>query len=169
MVLGFMCAALEAQETMYGVRGGVTFSSLSFDKAIDFENDNRIGGYFGGFADFGISDSFSIMTEVQYASEGAKDKPFRLGMIQIPVQLRWAITDGVKLGAGPQLSFITWKSQDVFNQYVFSVVGGLEVMLTDMVFIDARYNHGISNLLQEGLLDNEAFNRSFQLGIGLKM
>lgn len=169
MVIGFVFSITQAQETMYGVRGGAVFSSLSFDNAVSFENDGRVGAFFGGFVDWRVSDSFSIMTEAQFSAEGAKDKPYRLGFIQLPVQLRYQIGEIIKIGAGPQFSFVTWTNQDAFTRYMFSALGSVEVMLTDMIFLDARYNHGITNVLKSEMTDNKAYNRSFQLGIGLKL
>jgi opacity protein-like surface antigen len=161
-------SAKQAQETMYGVRGGVGLSGLSFDQEVDFENDERVGVYFGGFVDFAISKKFSVMTEANFSSEGAKDEPYQLDFIQIPVQLRYNISDEIKIGAGPQFSFVTWDNQNVFAQYVFSVVGGIELMFTDMFFVDLRYTYGITNVLEEPN-DNEAQHSGFQLGIGIKL
>lgn len=159
-----------AQETMYGVRGGAVYSNLSYDNDVSFDNDSRIGAFFGGFVDFGVSKKLSVMVEAQFSAEGAKDKPFRLGLIQIPVQIRYDLWETVKIGVGPQMSFVTWTHQDIFTQYMFSALGSIEVMVTDMIFLDLRYNHGITNILKEGSLeDNKAYNRSVQLGIGLKL
>lgn len=172
LLLGFalISIGLQAQETKYGIRGGAGLSSLNFDNSVEFDNDSRVGAYLGGFADLGISDSFSVMIEAQYAAEGAKEKPFRLSLIQVPVQLRYALSPKVTVGAGPQLTFIAWDTQDVFNQYAFGAVGSLEFLITDMFFVDFRYNLGLSNVLEGGLLsDNEATNSSVQIGIGIKI
>lgn len=166
--MGIGLHAVQAQETMYGIRAGIGLSGLSFDQEVDFDNDERIGAYFGGFVDFGISRRFSILTEANFSSEGAKDEPYQLDLIQIPVQLRYSLSDDVKIGVGPQFSFVTWDNQDVFAQYMFSLNGGVELMFTDMFFVDFRYSHGITNILEESG-DNEATNYAFQLGIGIKL
>lgn len=168
--LAFVALSVQAQQTKFGIRGGAALSSLDFDNSVEFDNDSRVGAYLGGFADLGISDSFSIMVEAQYAAEGAKEKPFRLSLIQLPVQLRYAISPKVTLGAGPQFSFIAWDTQDVFNQYAFSAVGSLEFLITDMFFVDFRYNLGITDVLDNSFMsDNEARNSSVQVGIGIKI
>ena len=168
----FVCilalTSVRAQETMYGIRGGVGLSGLSFDRPVDFDNDERIGAYFGAFVDFGISQKLSVMTEANFSSEGAKDEPYQLDLIQVPVQLRYNISDEIKIGAGPQFSFVTWDNQNVLAQYVFSVVGGIELMFTDMFFVDLRYTYGITNVLEEPN-DNESQHSGFQLGIGIKL
>jgi opacity protein-like surface antigen len=168
LVVVLALTSVQAQETMYGVRGGIGLSSLSFDQDIEFDNEDRLGAFFGGFVDFGISERFSIMTEANFSAEGAKDEPLQLDMIQLPVQLRYALSDDVKLGVGPQFSFVTWDNQNIFSQYAFSVVGGLELMVSDMFFIDFRYTYGLTNVLEEPTT-NEANNSSFQLGFGIKL
>ena len=168
MVVGFVLTHLHAQETKYGVRGGIGLSSLSFDENIDLDNDDRVGAFFGGFVDFGISEKFSVMTEANFSSEGAKDEPLQLDYIQLPVQLRYALSNDVKIGVGPQFSFTTWDNQNILAQYGFSVVGGIELMVSDMFFLDFRYTYGFTNVLEEPT-SNEANNSSFQLGFGIKL
>jgi len=158
----------QAQETMYGVRGGIGLSSLNFDQSVDFDNDDRIGGFFGAFVDFGISEKFSVMTEVNFSAEGSKNEPYEIDFIQVPVQLRYALSNDVKIGVGPQVSFTTWDRQDVLEQYALSVVGGIELMVSDMIFVDFRYNYGFTDITQIPV-DNEATNSSFQLGFGIKL
>ncbi|MCB0383663.1 MAG: outer membrane beta-barrel protein, partial [Psychroserpens sp.] len=63
-----------AQGTSYGVRGALNISNLDFDPDATFVNQHRNGFAFAGFADFGISDNFSILTELQYSAEGAKEE-----------------------------------------------------------------------------------------------
>ena len=168
LVLGFALTSLQAQETKFGVRGGIGLSSLNFDQSTEFDNKDRLGAFFGGFADFGISEKFSVMVEANFSSEGAKDEPYQVDFIQVPVQIRFALSEDVKIGVGPQMSFVTWDRQDVLDQYAFSAIGGIELMVTDMFFLDFRYTYGFTNLIQVPA-DNEATNSSFQLGFGIKL
>jgi hypothetical protein len=158
-----------AQGTSYGVRGAFNISNLDFDPDATFENKHRNGFAFGGFADFGISDSFSILTELQYSAEGGKDEDLRADYIQLPVMARFAIGDKFTVGAGPMLSLKTWKNQDAFSTFTFSGVGGVEYMITDELFIDARVHYGLSNILDEDLPNVEAQNTTFQFGFGIKI
>ena len=168
LVFGFDLTSLQAQETKFGVRGGIGLSSLNYDQSPSFDNDDRIGAFFGGFADIGLSEKFSVMTEINYSSEGAKDEPYQVDFVQVPIQLRYALSDDVKIGVGPQLSFVTWDRQDVLEQYAFSLIGGIELMVTDMFFLDFRYTYGFTNLIQVPV-NNEATNSGFQLGFGIKL
>ena len=158
-----------AQGTSYGVRGALNISNLDFDPDATFVNQHRNGFAFAGFADFGISDSFSILTELQYSAEGAKEETLRADYIQLPVMARISIGNKFTVGVGPMLSLKTWANQDGFATFTFSGVGGVEYMITDELFIDARVHYGLSNILDEDLTDLEAQNTTFQFGFGIKI
>ncbi len=158
-----------SQETSYGIRIGYNISNLDFDPDATFENKHRNGMAFAGFVDFGLTNSISLLTELQYSAEGGKEEPLRADYIQLPIQLRYNITDALKVGVGPQLSLKTWEDNDGFSTFAFSAVGGLEYMITDEIFIDARYSYGLTNILDEDLTTAEAINHNIQFGIGIKI
>ncbi|MEY8848932.1 porin family protein [Psychroserpens sp. XS_ASV72] len=158
-----------AQGTSYGVRGGYNISNLDFDPDADFENKHRNGFAFGGFVDFGISDNFSLLTELQYSAEGGKAEELRADYIQMPIMARFGIGNKFTFGAGPMISLKTWKNLDGFSTFTISGVGGLEYMITSELFIDARVHYGLTNILDEDLTDAEAQNTTFQFGFGIKI
>ncbi len=159
-----------AQDTDYGVRAALNISNLDFDPDATFDNQHRNGFAFAAFADFGISDSFSALVELQYSAEGAKADDLRADYIQMPIMARIGIGAKLKVGVGPMLSLKTWKEQDAFSTFTFSGVGGLEYMISDELFVDVRVHYGLSNILDEDLNGNlEAQNTTFQFGIGLKL
>ena len=63
----------------------------------------------------------------------------------------------------------TWKNEDGFSTFAFSGIGGLEYMITDELFIDARYSYGITNILDKDLTSVEAKNSNIQFGFGIKI
>ncbi|WCO03065.1 porin family protein [Psychroserpens ponticola] len=158
-----------AQGTSYGVRGAFNISNLDFDPDATFDNQHRNGFAFGGFVDYGISDNFSILAELQYSAEGGKHETLKADYIQLPIMARFAIGNKFTFGAGPMLSLKTWADQDGFSTLTFSGVGGLEYMITDELFIDARVHYGLSNILDKDLTDVEAQNTTFQFGFGIKI
>lgn len=158
-----------AQGTSYGVRAAFNISNLDFDPDATFENKHRNGIAFAGFVDYGISDNFSILTELQYSAEGGKEETLRADYIQLPILARFAIGNKFTAGIGPMLSLKTWKNRDGFSTFTFSGVGGVEYMITDELFIDARVHYGLSNILDEDFTDTEAQNTTFQFGIGIKI
>lgn len=158
-----------SQETSYGVRAGLNISNLDFDPDPTFRNDHRNGFAFGGFVDWGVSDSFSILTEIQYSAEGAKEEDLKAEYIQLPVLLRFSLGEKFTIGVGPMLSLKTWKKDDLFETFTFSGVGGLEYMITDELFIDARVHYGLSNILDKDVNAFEAQNTTLQFGFGIKI
>ena len=158
-----------SQEVSYGVRGGLNISNLDFDPDPTFNNQHRNGFAFGGFVDYGISDNFSIQAEIQYSAEGGKADELRADYIQLPIMARFGLGDKFTVGIGPMASLKTWEERDGFATFTFSGVGGLEYMITDELFVDARVHYGLSNILDKDLTDMEAKNTTFQFGFGIRI
>ncbi|HNQ28467.1 MAG TPA: outer membrane beta-barrel protein [Aquaticitalea sp.] len=164
-----MATVSYSQSTLYGVRAGLNVSNLDFEPDPDFRNMHRNGFFFGGFADFGISNSLSALVELQYSAEGAKADDIKADYIQMPIMFRYTIGDTFTIGAGPMASLKTWKNKDAFSTFAFSAVGGVEYMITDELFIDARFSYGITNILDEDINGLEAKNNNIQIGVGIKL
>ena len=128
-----------SQEIRYGVRGALNVSNLDFDPDAAFVNQHRNGFAFGGFVDFGFTEELSLLTELQWSAEGGKEDALRADYIKMPILLRMALSDRFIIGAGPQVALKTWKDNDGFSTFTFSGVAGLEYMITDELFLDARY------------------------------
>lgn len=158
-----------SQQIKYGVRGALNISNLNFDPDASFENKHRNGFAFGGFVDFGLSEEVSILAEIQWSAEGGKAESLRADYIHLPVLLRLLVSERFALGAGPQFSLKTWEEQDAFSTFAFSGVLGLEYMITDDLFVDARVSFGFSNVLDQDLTDNSATNNVLQFGFGIKI
>ncbi len=158
-----------SQGTSYGIRIGYNISNLDFEPDATFENKHRNGFAFAGFADIGLTESLSLMTELQYSAQGGKEEPLRADYIQLPIQLRFNLSSDLTIGVGPQLGLKTWKDNDGFSTFVFSGIGGIEYMITEELFIDARYSYGITNILDEDLTTDEAKNHNIQIGFGIKI
>ncbi|SDS29170.1 Outer membrane protein beta-barrel domain-containing protein [Formosa sp. Hel1_31_208] len=159
-----------SQETSYGVRGGLNISNLDFEPDATFNNQHRNGFAFGGFVDLGITETFSTMIEFQYSAEGGKADDLRADYIQMPIMARFTLADKFTVGVGPMVSLKTWKDQDAFSTFTFSGIGGIEYMINDELFVDARIHYGLSNILNEDISgDLEAQNTTFQFGFGIKI
>ena len=159
-----------SQEVSYGVRAGVNISNLDFDPDATFTNQHRNGFAFGGFVDYGITENFSVQLELQYSAEGAKADDIRADYIQMPIMARFSIGDKFAIGVGPMVSLKTWKNKDAFSTFAFSGIGGVEYMINDELFVDARVHYGLSNILNEDTVtDFEAQNTTFQFGFGIRI
>lgn len=156
-------------EFKYGVRGGYNISNLDFDPNPNFENKHRNNMVFGGFVEYFTSESFSISAELQYSAEGGgKDESLRVTYIQLPILFKYHFSSNFAIGVGPQAGQKTWSHEDGFKNNAFSGVAGIEYMLSDTVFLDARYTYGLTNILDDSS-SFEARNTNIQFGIGLKL
>lgn len=156
-------------EIKYGVRGAFNISNLDFDPDPTFENKHRNNMAFGGFVEFIPKQSYSIQIELQYSGEGGgKDEALRVSYIQLPVLFKLSLGPKFSIGAGPQAGLKTWSHEDGFKNLAFSGVAGVEYMLGDILFLDARYTYGLTNILDNSS-SFEAINTNIQIGIGIKM
>lgn len=157
------------KDVKYGIRAGYNISNLDFDSAPPIENRHRNGFAFGFFAEIPLSEIISVNTELQWSAEGAKEREIRANYFNLPIQLRFALSENLTVGAGPQVSLKTWEDNDGFSTFAFSGVAGIEYMFTSDLFIDVRYSYGLTNILDEDLTNLEANNFNFQIGIGIKI
>jgi len=156
-------------EIKYGVRGAFNISNLDFEPDATFENKHRNNVAFGGFVEFIPKESYSILTELQYSAEGGgKDESLRVTYIQLPILFKLNLGTNFSIGAGPQVGLKTWSYEDGIKNFAFSGVAGIEYMLGDILFLDARYVYGLTNILDDSS-SFEARNTNIQIGIGIKM
>jgi len=158
-----------SQDIRYGVRAGLNVSNLDFDPDANFENKHRNGFAFGGFVDYGFSETVSLLAELQWSAEGGKAQDLRADYIKLPVLLRLAASDRLTFGAGPQLALKTWQDNDGFSTFTFSGVVGIEYMITDELFLDTRLTYGFSDILEENVNGLKAKNHVIQFGFGIKL
>ncbi|MDX1470359.1 MAG: porin family protein [Flavobacteriaceae bacterium] len=167
LILLFFTIIGFAQETYYGFRAGLNYSTLNFDSNDD-DVDGRYGLVVGGFIDHEFSEKLSLLAELQYSAEGAKQRELRADYIQLPLMLRYKIGEWFKVGLGPQGAIKVWSHEDGFQNVVFSGVAGIEYMFTDELFFDLRYSFGLSDVLDDEI-PLDARNNYVQLGFGIKL
>jgi hypothetical protein len=156
-------------EFKFGVRGAYNISNLDFTPDPTFENNHRNNMAIGGFVEYFPSESFSMLAELQYSAEGGgNDEALRASYIQLPLLFKLHLGTNLSIGAGPQVGLKVWSYEDGFKNFAFSGVGGIEYMLSDILFIDARYTYGLTNILDNDS-NFEAKNTNIQIGIGMKM
>ena len=155
-------------DTRYGIRGGMNVSNLDFKPEPLFDNEHRNGFYFGGFSEFSFSETMFLNVELQWSAQGGKAQEIRADYINLPVQLKFNLSETLSVGVGPQIGLKTWKNKDGFETWVFSGVGSLEYMFTDDLFFDVRAVYGFSNILDDAT-NLEAKDFTIQFGIGMKI
>lgn len=157
-----------SQTVNYGIRAGFNISNLDFDPDATFDNNHRNGFAFGGFIDYGLAETTSLYAEIQWSAEGGKGEDIEADYLNLPIMLRFNLGN-LTVGAGPQASLKIWGSNDAFSTFVASGIGGLEYMITDELFIDARFIYSFTNILDQDLSDIEAKQTNIQFGVGIKL
>ena len=153
------------QGVVFGVRGGYNISNLDFDGTPFMENKHRNSFYFGAYADIGLSGGVSLVPELQFSAEGAKDEDLHLDYIQMPVFLKFKLNKRIRFGVAPQIGWKVYKFNDSVKDLAFSGVAGLEYKINEVLYIDARYTYGITNIFHENL-GIDARNTNMQIGVG---
>lgn len=92
----------------------------------------------------------------------------RINYIQLPLYFKYKIADSFAIGFGPQASLKGHSYEDRFQNLGFSALGGLEYMISDEFFIDARYSYGFTNGFEDNPLKLDANNTNIQIGLGVK-
>lgn len=134
----------------YGIKAGVNFAGFRGDASDDF--NVLTGFHVGALAELEIFKHLSLQPEFLYTHQGAKtkDNDYELNYLTLPVVAKIYFTDSFNVQAGPQFGLLISESDSVepleSKTYDFGVVGGLEFFIADGLFVNARYNAGLSRL-----------------------
>lgn len=181
----------QAQEFFnFGVKGGVNFATLTGDDADELDAKMKTGFHLGVLAEIMISDKFGIQPEVLYSTQGAKsdasifeefgdvDVTLKLDYVAVPVMLKYFVSPGFSLEAGPQFSFLS-KSEieaefggekesedlkDDTESFDLGAALGVGYGLPQGFLVQARYVMGFSDVYT----DSDARNSVIQLSVGWK-
>ncbi|MHA7057179.1 porin family protein [Aquimarina sp. M1] len=167
---------LKGQESRYGIRIGANVSAINSDDITGDLDQSRIGLVVGFLADFRLTDKLRLQPEFQYSGQGNKDKDLRIDYLQVPVLLKYNITDLFNIQLGPQAGIKIWEWEDNqggntdFGTFDFAGVIGVGANITDNFFVDLRYAFGLSNVFDDGAgLNIDGTNRNIQLSVGYRL
>ena len=154
------CFTVNAQESKFGVTAGYQSSSFKVSGAgLDISTD--ASGYFVGFfAQFSVSETFSIQPELHYSS--VSDDGESIGDIIIPVMLKFHLTDKFNFMAGPQFDYITEDDAEGIKKFAMGLGFGLGYDISDNISLGARYSIGFDRLDDEG---EDVGDASFKINI----
>ncbi|MEZ4857639.1 MAG: porin family protein [Flavobacteriaceae bacterium] len=141
-----------AQGVDLGLKAGVNFANLT-----DASNlEGRTGFVFGAFAGGKFGDKLGIQGDLLYSQQGAEfdgDK-IDLNYVNVPVVLKYFLTDQIHIHAGPQFGFVVDDNiANVFNDiaesesFDLSGIVGIGVDLPMGIRLDGRYNFGLSDVI----------------------
>lgn len=184
----FSTTFVAAQEFVYfGVKGGVNISTVTGD---DFDSpEERTSFNVGLLAEIPLTQRFSLQPEVYYSGQGFdaaeidqdnvfdtdENVEFQLDYINVPILAKFYLVDGLSLQAGPSFNFkvneeIDYQPTnnagdrdfDEVKDFEFGGAVGVEYKFNNGFLIQARYNHGFTELAE----NTDAYNSVFQAGVG---
>ncbi len=168
----FAISFANAQDTKYGVKGGLSMSSTSESGA-----SSLLAFHLGGFAEFKISDKFAVQPELLYSAQGAKftGGDLNLNYINIPVMAKYYVADAFSIEAGPQIGFLMSAKldgtdvKDFCNSTDFGLNLGAGYNLNETMSLGLRYNMGFSDIEKDLLpAQSGSKNSSIQISFGYK-
>ena len=180
LILPFYC---NAQDFNFGLKSGLNLSTYRG------ENDGgqyKLSGYAGVFANYEINQNIELQTELVYARLGHRDTindtkiKTSLGYLQIPLLLKITLNnfEQFKFIIGPQLGYLldskftidgdsdTDKSN--FEEFDYGATVGMEYELSEYFSLDARYYLGLSEFYNQSIVESNAKNSSFSLGLAYR-
>ncbi len=191
MLLGI---GITAQQTHFGIKAGYSLSNLSVKSTVGkLSYDPKSSFYIGALAEHTLNDKFSLQAELLYSTLGGTFKATStgtstvevedkttFGTLQIPLLGKYKLANNFALAAGVNLgAIISAKSnykdssgveketdfKENVNTFNIAPLIGLEYNLQNKMFVDARYNFGISNISKIASKETISF---LQVGIGYK-
>jgi len=162
-----ICTSLSAQGLDFGIKAGANFTSLS--DATGFSD--KTGFVFGVFAGAKFGESVGIQADLLYSQQGAtfNRKDIDLNYLNIPVVLKYYLTESINVQGGPQFGFvvndnykeITNNLKEAESFDLMGVVGiGLELPLG--IRASGRYHFGLTEIDKE----NNRKNSVITLALG---
>ncbi|HSR60409.1 MAG TPA: porin family protein [Robiginitalea sp.] len=172
LVMALLASQMYAQDKAFtfGVKAGANFSNLEVDTDFgDFSPDGATSIFIGAFVDLGIAESLHFQPELQYSIEGAEDAD--ITYLNVPLMLKYYIVDGLNVQAGPQIGILLDAEGGTeglkSSNFVLNLGAAYEFPMG--VFIDARYNLGLSNIAEDDPeFDASLKTKGFQLGVGYR-
>ncbi len=170
----FSATAVNAQNFKFGAKGGINFANLTGD---DVDADMLVGFHLGVTAEYTFNEKIGIQPELLFSAQGAKadgeDFKAKLNYLNLPVMLKYHVTKGFNLQMGPQVGFLLdsklegngdeGDADEIFKTVDFGVNFGLGYQFNENIFIEGRYNLGLSDIVKE---DGKAKNSVFQISVG---
>ena len=172
LALFFIVTSLQAQTTF--LKGGLNISSVA-----GLQEPNSLVGYHfgvGGIKSF--SENFSLKHEFIFSMQGtdASGGALRYYYLNMPVMIHVPLAQKLYLNTGPQTGIVISamdkaESTNVtasLNTIDLSFGLGFQYSATERLFLDTRYNFGITNVYRNETSRNSVFQISAGYFLGSK-
>ena len=138
------CFSANAQDSKFGATAGYQSLNVKISGGGEELSSDASGFFLGFFAQFSVTETFSIQPELQYSS--ITDEGESSGLIIIPLMMKFHVTENFNLMAGPQFDYITEQDTEGINKLGLGLGLGLGVDISDNVSLGARYSFGFDRL-----------------------
>ena len=163
------------KETSYGVTGGFHATNINFSINSDGLTEvDDLGFFIGLFAEFPLSEKFSIQPEFHYSS--VTEDGESVDNLILPVFLKYYITEKFNVMSGLQFDYFTEKDLGNIKRFGLGLGIGLGVDITDSILISSRYSFGITDridsleIIDDSIASSDlsAKTNIFQIGLGYR-
>jgi hypothetical protein len=183
-----------AQGPIFGVKGGLNYSTLAVDEADD--ETSRWGYNLGVFARTAPQSPIGLQIELLYSTKGStttystlfglieQDVDFNLNYLELPVLASFRFGELVELQVGAYAAYLLSASisssgdlgtsndqldREDFSAMDFGIAGGVGFNLGPNTQLGVRYLHGMTNIADSDGADfvlGDSKNRCVQLYVG---
>ena len=157
----FGMSSMNAQEVKFGVKAGADFASMKTKGGGFSVTASETGFYVGAFAEIGISDAFAFQPEVLYVSVNNNDH------ISMPLMAKFGVSEKFDVLAGPALG-IFLDAPNGRKSFNYGIEAGAAYDITEELFVEARYNIGLANLIENAPSGVSNKLSGFFVGLGYR-
>jgi hypothetical protein len=138
-----------------GIKAGANFANITDATGLT----NKTGFVVGVFAGAKLNDKLGIQSDLLYSQQGAEFDAgeIDLNYVIIPVVIKYYITEGLNLQAGPQFGFVVDDNiKEVFNgisdaeSFDLSAVIGAGFEFPFGIRVSGRYSIGLTDIMKLG-------------------
>ena len=185
----------KVSDIKFGAKGGVNFANLAGD---DADGAKMFMGFNAGFfVEIPVADKLVFQPEILYSAQGSKSEgplfidgsvynveaTLKFNYINIPLVFKYEIADKFSLEAGPYVGFLTSAklkakiqgvgsdtidAKDQLKSTDFGLALGMNYEFTDVIFANARYQSGLTEIGDSEGNNNDIKNSVFQIGLGFR-
>ncbi len=149
-----------AQDVKFGFKGGVNLATLNGDDIGD-QVDGRTGYHLGAVVQLSLAETIALQPELLYSAQGVDDTD--IDYLNLPVLFKLKFAKVLSVEAGPQFGFVVNDSFEVGEPESFDLSGAIGAGVEFGGFFgQLRYNHGFTNVIEDG----DAKNSNFQISVG---
>lgn len=154
--------SLMGAQTKFGVNAGLLSVFGKIKTPSGKSSGSETGFYAGAFAEFGVSNKFKVQPAVNV---GVIDGGTA---IQIPVMGKFYLDDKFNLQAGPHILIDTAEKMSGVSSTAFGLAFGAGYDINEKFLLEARYNAGLNNLIENAPSGYSAKIHTINVGLGYR-